>query len=272
MPTVGAARFQRRVGHPKGAAWTIADDVALAEIAAQLALGQWENVVEILRGSGWAEPPAGYAVNGARKLFTVEPGKDPWHRDGWLFQLVSWIAAVEGGKGPVRPPHMIHAHKGVDGLQLLLSSDQSRLKRLIIFEDKATTDPRTTIRDEVWPGFRSLESGDRDQELLSELSSLLLHAPHLDKVAAIDRAIRQKKHRSYRVAITVGETHSSDAGIKRLFAGYKEVVKGRRYRRRAHILHSDDVRAWLARISDYAMEYLDEVEKTASGPEEMTVV
>lgn len=267
MAVISINRLLREKGHPKGSVWLVESDEELGRIAAQLALGQWENVVELLRNSGWPEPPAEYAIAGAKRLFLVPDGKPPWHRDGWLFQLISWVAAVEHGKGPVRAPHIIHAHKGLDGLQLLLSPNGKKLKRIIIFEDKATTNPRDVVRDEVWPSFVQLEQGTRDHELVSELSSLLKYAPHLDRRASIDRVMRFKQNRSYRIAITVGAHHATDAGIKQLFKGYKTVVHGRRFRRRAHILEHEDIRAWLATIAEHALDHLRSIDTNRTEAE-----
>lgn len=142
-------------------------------------------------------------------------------------------------------------------MQLLLTRDGRRAKRLLIFEDKATENPRDKIRDEVWPALKLLEEGERDQELRAELSSLLLRAPHLDKVQAVDRVLNQSNNRSYRVAITVGASHASRAGIQRLFKGYGDVVPGSRFRRRAHVIRKDDLRVWLADIAQKAIEHVE---------------
>jgi hypothetical protein len=117
--------------------------------------------------------PAGrQPVDSAIRMLTVPDGEDPWHRDGWVFQCVSWIVAAESRVGPLRPPQMSHAEKGFDGLQLQLSSDSSRLVRVLVFEDKATENPRKTVRDKIWPELKALEAGDKDNALTAELTYL----------------------------------------------------------------------------------------------------
>jgi len=238
----------------------VIDEEMLARSVAQIAIGQWEHLEKILQTGQWSEATVGYSLAGAVRTLHVPPGSPEWkiwHRDGWVFQAISWIAAVEAGRGPARPPHIAHAEKGFDGLQLLLTRDGSRAKRLIIFEDKASANPRAKILGEVWPALRLLESGDRDHELRSELSALLLQAPHLDKVQAVDRVLNQRRNRSYRVAVTIGASHDSDAGLERLFRGYSDVVQGRRFRRRAHVLRQDELREWLAAIAKSAVDYVE---------------
>ena len=260
MPLIEAVRFRRQDNHPKGAAWLVSDDSLLARGVAQIAIGQWEHLESILQGSRWVDPPVGYSLAGAIKTLSAPPGSPDWlvwHRDGWVFQAISWIAAVETGRGPARPPHIGHAEKGFDGMQLLLTKTGRRAKRLLIFEDKATENPRDKIRDEVWPALQLLEAGERDQELRAELSALLLQAPHLDKVQAVDRVLNQTNNRSYRVAITVGSSHASKAGIQRLFKGFVDVVPGSRFRRRAHVIQKDDLRGWLADIAQDAIAHIE---------------
>lgn len=236
------------------------DDDTLAQGIAQVAMGQWHHLASILRaGHEMSNPSEGYAINGAIATLTAPPGSPEWkihHRDGWLFQVISWIAAVESGRGPTRAPHMSHAQKGFDGLQLLLSRDRSRVKRIVIFEDKATTNPRGQVRDKVWPALVVMEAGERDHELRSELSSLLEQAPNLDPVQAVNQVMMTKANRAYRISVTVGSTQGSRVGIARVFAGYDTVVPGPRFRRRAHVLEVEDLREWMSDLAEKAIEHL----------------
>jgi hypothetical protein len=156
-----------------GDTWTVDDEGVLADQIAHVALGQSLHVQRILTGANIAAPPTtATTAAGAIKLLSVS-GVDPWHRDGWMFQAMSWIAArVKSPDGVIRPPHMIHAHKGFDGLQLELDKDGGVIAA-VIFEDKATDNPRDTIRDEVWPDFKKLEAGENENVLTAEVVALL---------------------------------------------------------------------------------------------------
>ncbi len=113
-------------------------------------------------------------ATGAIRQLTVAEGADPWHRDGWIFQTISWIAAHRTEKGVVvRAPHAIPAHKGFDGMQLRLDEAGKAVTAMVIFEDKATDDPRKTLRTKVWAGIRALEAGQRMPELVQETTSIL---------------------------------------------------------------------------------------------------
>src|SRR5260221_4424986 len=98
--------------------WSINDEGQLAELVARVALGQYRYVLHVLAETDCLPfAPAGTALEGARKLLTATNNKEPWHRDGWLFQVMSWIAAhLQRDADLIAPPHMIHAHKGFDGL------------------------------------------------------------------------------------------------------------------------------------------------------------
>ena len=79
----------------------------------------------------------------------------------------------------IRAPHMILAHKGFDGLQLEVDAATGVVTAAVIFEDKATSNPRQTITNDVWPEFKLLEEGDRENVLTADVSSLLRRAPAL---------------------------------------------------------------------------------------------
>ena len=234
--------------------WSVENDDELAELVAHIALGQYRHVLHILSETDCiAAAPTQSALEGARQLLTVPPGADPFHRDGWLFQVVSWIAArVENETSLIAPPHMQHAEKGFDGLHVHVDQETGRVRTAVICEDKATTNPRQTIRNQVWKEFEALESGVRDNVLAAEVSALLETGADIDPDQAIQQAFWNQA-RAYRVAITVDDTHADADGRRRLFRGYHEVVSGDVSRRRAETLCLDDLRSWMESIAAMAL-------------------
>lgn len=190
-----------------GWSWVVENEDKLAEQVARVALGQFRHVGKILAGLGEVAPVTteDHATD-AIDLLTVEEEQDPWHRDGWIFQTISWIAAHQQRHGAVtRPPHIIKAHKGFDGLQLEMSEDGTSVVGIIIFEDKATDNARGTIRDDVWPGIAALESGKRVNQLTHDVSAALEAQKHFNPNLDVDAAISNilwKDARRYRVSIT----------------------------------------------------------------------
>tara|TARA_R110000850_G_scaffold226105_2_gene351430 strand:+ start:1377 stop:2165 length:789 start_codon:yes stop_codon:yes gene_type:complete len=239
-----------------GATWVVEDEKFLIELIARVAIGQSRVVERILRATGDLPPgfPKG-GFEGAKKLLFADPGGDPYHRDGWIFQIISWIAAhIENNNSQICAPHMIHAHKGFDGL--MVEFDDEGIAYVIISEDKATGKPRSMVRDKVWPEFMEMETGKRDNELIASVTSLLAISGEPNPDAAVASILWGDK-RAYRVAVTVGDQHSTKEGRKKLYKGYEAVVSGDVGKRRAATLHIPNIRTWFSQIAEKASEVID---------------
>ena len=155
------------------------------------------------------------------------------------------------------------ADKGFDGIQLELAENGKSVTAVVIFEDKATTNARPTIRDEVWPGIEDLESGRRVAELTHDVASALeAHQraiPELDVDEAVAN-ILWKQARQYRVSITVDDTHKEPEDRKRLFKDYNQKAQGDLVRRRAETFYVPELRAWM---DDFASRVIDHLEAVA---------
>jgi len=246
-----------------GSRWTVADEDDLAGKIARLALGQARHVEAILTGID-KRPPATRAdtAAGAIKLLTVPKDKPPYHRDGWVFQAMSWIAAHRAEAGAViRAPHMIHAHKGFDGFQLKLDDSGQNITAVVIFEDKATENARSTITGDVWKGIRDLENGQRMNELIPEAGSLLeahqQRFPDLDIDAAVER-IAWEEARYFRVAVTADASHDDDEARAALFKGFDEVAPGLAARRQAETIAIPKLRDWMKAFSLKAIKQIED--------------
>ncbi|PWB98222.1 hypothetical protein [Homoserinimonas hongtaonis] len=238
--------------------WELGDFDALARAIADLALGQWRHVEALLKSaSEWGPISEDYAIDSAINSLTVTTGSDPWHRDGWVFQLISWIAAVEADAGPVRAPQMDQASKGFDGLQLIFDTAGANVSHVLIFEDKATDSPRDTVRDDVWPSFRNLEEGQRNSALSAEVASLLDRVPGIDVPKTVDRIMREPAARAYRVSVTAKSFHADHETLRDLFKGFDEAVAGEPTRRRANVFKVEDLRPWMKELCTCAIELLE---------------
>lgn len=247
-----------------GNRWEVDDLDLLVERVARVAMGQYRHVSRILDGLNVAAPKGSkvHAENAIQKMQVAKNG-DSWQRDGWIFQIISWIAASQqkAGKAILKPPHIFHAHKGFDGIQLEITEDGQSVIALIIFEDKATDNPRSTIREDVWPGIVSMEAGERVAELTHEAAGLLEAQQHvypgMDIDGAVDRILWQDARR-YRVSITTSNTHKKDHARAGLFADYDTTAAGDALRRQAETMHFDDLRAWMA---DFAAKVIIKLEE-----------
>jgi hypothetical protein len=241
--------------------WKIDDETDLARKVAMVALGQYRHVGQILSKIDKKQPPTQKeAAAAAIERLTVPSGVDPWHRDGWVFQTISWIAAHRTEHEIVaRAPHAIPAHKGFDGMQIRLDQKDKSICAVVIFEDKATDSPRKTVRTDVWNGIRSLEMGERMPELIQETTSILeahqQHFPNLDIDKAIE-TILWDEVRYYRVSITTSDSHTKDDDRKKLFKGFDKVAPGVAGRRRADTMHFDELRKWMADFSELSISQI----------------
>jgi hypothetical protein len=243
-----------------GSDWTVTDPDDLAQHIARISLGQYRHVAKVLAATGAStSDPHATAFAGARSLL-ISTQKDPWHRDGWIFQAISWIAAHLQSNGElIAAPHMQHADKGFDGLHLHVDKKTNTITGAVICEEQATENPRDTIRDDVWPEFNEFETGAHDHRLVSEVTQLLETSPDLDPDSAIANVLWNKT-RAYRVSITISDTHNSDVGRARLFKNYEDYVDDDVVRRRAETFYQEDIRGWIVDIVTQSLTALDELE------------
>jgi hypothetical protein len=103
---------------------------------------------------------------------------------------------------------------GFDGLQIELTK-KKKLCGLIIFEDKATDNPRSTITQDVWPELNLLHGDKRQTELMQETTALLQRANVEDPDEVIE-GIVWKNIRRFRVSITGADGHDTNPKLWQL--------------------------------------------------------
>ena len=227
---------------------------------ARVAVGQSAAVEKILHETGCASPDLPTSgLKGARRLLTVPTGASPAHRDGWMFQVISWVAShlqvqQADQKAFIQPPHLIHAQKGQDGL--LIEYADSDVARVVICEDKATRKPRAQIRDRVLPDFANYETGARDNELIAAVA-IMLSRHGLDDAEQIAEDILWDNQRAYRVAVTVAPNRTTTDAQRKLFKGYVGSVPGCVHRRRVELMPLKKLRPWMTALANKALAIVD---------------
>jgi hypothetical protein len=198
-----------------GCTWNVPSVDELAKSIAIIAVGQALHVANILHVAGLgANPTTKGAVKGAIKLLTSSGNIA--HRDGWMFQVMSWLAAqLRTPDALMNTPQMIHAHKGLDGLQVYIDGAE-KVTAVVLFEDKATTKPRSMVLSKVWPEFTEFETGENEHLVAAEVTLLLKGAVHSNPQQAV-ADIMWTQVRRYRLSIT-GE-QSTDESQAALFKG-----------------------------------------------------
>lgn len=238
-----------------GAHWVINDVEALAVLIGRVALGQSRHVVKILKETDGSPNTIQSALTGAQELLSANTEKEAEHRDGWMFQIISWIASYkESPESMIKAPHIIRADKGFDGL--IVEHNDSEIQYVVICEDKATINPRKTVRAKVWPEFAEFQSGARDNQLVEAVTSLI-EQRHPDDADEIVARVFWNEQRAYRVAVTGKSKHSKAKHQSNLFKGFKDVVLGVEDRRRAHVLTLAELRPWMASLADQALVFVE---------------
>jgi hypothetical protein len=235
-----------------GFRWRIQDEQALAQLVAWILEGYYHHAARILAQLDSTRPivPATIKTQ-AISVISLPPKTGDvaarWHRDGLVFQHISWLAALASAPKSIASsiPHLRPAHKGFDALLVPLKNKTTALEGIIICEDKATTNPRNQITQNVWPEIATIEGGERDAELNGELVAILRNHG-IQNLEQIISAAHWLNRKSYRVSITVGDTHEDNDVRRKLFDGFDVCAPGKdNARRRAETLTLTNMRVWM---------------------------
>lgn len=191
-----------------------------------------------------------------------------WHRDGHLFQNVSWVAArLASPVSILAPPHVRQADKGFDGFIIELDEAQKHVLRVVMCEDKASVAPRPLITGSVWKEIASIREGEREDEVSSALNTLLKTVPDLSKEELEDAVdmIFWKKVRQFRVSIATGEDQRGEDDFAHLVGGYADVALGARESRIAGVLPFDHVREGLQQLAQDVIAKLEQIGSAMEG-------
>ncbi|MFC3356120.1 hypothetical protein [Sphingobacterium zeae] len=233
----------------------------LVEQVGLLLLGHHRHIAAVLAAKKRTAPPStDVMIDRAQKQLCPNTDTEVWKRDGWLFQMMTWISVRMEYSGVTlisQAPHTNMAQHGIDGLAIVLTATK-RIEALIIAEDKYTENPRPTLKDQVWPEFKLFEKGEFDSQLVTQISMLLGDVDDEDLETIIKNDIYKKENRVYRAGITPLSTHSTPKKTKRLFNGYDDCVSGaNQIRRQALTFRQADIRQWMVNFSSLIFNFLE---------------
>jgi hypothetical protein len=227
------------------------------------------NVIKAL-DPAWAPPSHAARIATAVAKLTVKSATNPegvplFHRDGLIFEVISWLVATQQATPNtlIRPPHVNATTQGMDGLAIELSASQTSLEKVTIFEDKCSKSPARIFNREVIPSFLQHHSDGRVPELVSTATALIKQA-HLSPVDAVRIAEEVLNHdiRQYQAALAISATHDSEARRKKIFNQYSK-IKGITSSQRiaATFVVNSDVRVWFDQMAAKAVAYLKALEE-----------
>ncbi len=256
--------------HCVGSRWEVSDADYLARVIAIIAMGQAIHAGQIIAKLSPAAPAINKeALRDDAKLRLSIKGdtKDAqdasrWHRDGLIFEAISWIAARQVADGEVllKDPHISATTQGLDGLMIELDEENKEITRVTIFEDKCSADPRRKFRDEVLPAFEAYHRNNRASELVATAAALI--ATKLSGPAATQAAARalDLQYRAYRAALAIESKLDTEEGRAALFKGYEmldEIADDQRIG--ATFVTPTKLRDFFDAMAKQAIAYLDEL-------------
>jgi hypothetical protein len=258
--------------HCVGSRWATADIDQLARVVVMIAMGQATHAAHIISELRPLTPALNIqALRAAAKTRLSIAGKTAaqldvsrYHRDGLLFEAISWVAAQQSttGKALLRDPHLSSTTQGLDGLMIELDATGTGIACTTVFEDKCSEHPRTKFRDEIMPAFLAHHGNARGPDLLAAAAALLQRVG-LNGTQSTEAAARvlDRKYRAYRASLALTNADESLKRRKALFKDYEELSGIDARRRIAGIfITAADLRGWFDKLASAATAYIDSLD------------
>jgi hypothetical protein len=259
-----------------GDRWTVRDVDRLARLIALIAMGQARHAAKIIAelASDSAAITHDALIAAAKEQIRIKgQTKDQkkvsrWHRDGFLFEAISWIAARQQSspRSYLKDPHTKSTTQGIDGLMIEMAGKAPQISRATIFEDKCSENPRAMFRDDVMKSFEDHHNHARAPELVAAASALIAESG-IDGTAATEAAARvlDLAYRRYRAAFVITDKYDSQQHREALFKGYNK-LGGIEAKQRvgATFIIDGDLRDWFDELADRVIKILDGLNRDRS--------
>jgi len=244
----------------EGHEWNITDEDRLAALVADLLLGSHRHVSKILRAlESKKTMSSDQQIDDLVELLNDVPDIKLPHteqykryaRDGWLFQMISWIAIRKMSPNALTAiPHTQPTAKGFDNL--IVEVENGHLVGVIVGEDKATENPRSTVRNLVWPEIKEMEAGHSDSALKSEVTAIVERGGFGEEVDRMLKQVFWEKLRKYRVAVAGPITTHN-----KVFKEFHMKAPGDVTRRHGEVLNLKKLREWFDEFSQKVIVALE---------------
>lgn len=258
--------------HVTGHLWTVDDIHELAKFIAVIALGQAEHAAEIIHELGPVVPVRSRSkyYQEAREQLRIrgttakEVEVSRYHRDGFLFECISWIVAHQaaGENTYLKDPHISSTTQGLDGLIIQMDPVEKVVLHTTICEDKCTQNPREMFRDKVMIAFTEHHQNKRGRDLLANAVALIKQSGLKGTAATLAaEKVHDKTCRTYRAALTVNSDICTAEERQKLFKGYDELTGiSQAQRIGATFIVPGNLRDWFQELADHVIQALDEFE------------
>ena len=110
-----------------------------------------------------------------RLQLQTPPGPQTYHRDGLLFEIISWVVARITGAADevISTSHLKSTQQGLDTIKIGFDPVARNVTRVVIHEQKCTDHPRDEFRDNVLRSFRDWKDHKRDNQLVQAVTNLV---------------------------------------------------------------------------------------------------
>ena len=241
-----------------GDRWEVNDEDYLAQLVGMVAKCEFGHAQSILNGI--TPIPATYPpdVEAAIKqevitALTLGKGADgkeikntaKVHRDGFLFEAISWIVARNNSSSDVlmRDPHINATTQGLDGLMIELNPAHDDVVKTTVMEDKCVEDPQYTFRYKTLPALQYYHANHR--KVLESAGAMLRNAFPPETINSMAAKAIQLSIRNYRASLTIENLSDNQAGRNDIFDYYNRLTGLLQQNRiGCTFLTSDDVREW----------------------------
>ncbi len=240
--------------HCLGSVWTVSDADALAEVCAQILIGRAHHAATILNGvRPLGSPPvmSSELRDCLHRELHPQTRQTIWHRDGLLFEIISWVAArlTATASEAISDPHLKATNQGTDCVKVTINPVTRTVTRATVYEYKCTANWRQLFSQDILAAFQEYLSGKRDNQLAQTAITLLgsLGFTSEERSAAYDELI-QARPLAFQASLTVAPSDFTADQRLALFNGYDSIAVDIADRF-GNTMPLDDVRTWFAGFS-----------------------
>ncbi len=253
-----------------GVVWSVGNLSAIVRLIAVILLGQAQHAARIIAALEPARPAFLHRdlIADAMSQMEIRGGDEDArrasrsHRDGFLFECISWIAARQDADDRtfLKDPHIDPTSHGLDGLIIELHAIEHAVQRAVICEDKCTTSPRRLFRKQVMRTFGEHHANKRARDLVANAAAIIRESG-LDGTESIRAAaaVLEPAIRYYRAALTTNVLNENRR--MRLFRGFEELNGITQAQRIGAMFEVDgDLREWFQSLADLVVASLEELD------------
>jgi hypothetical protein len=183
-----------------------------------------------------------------------ERGTPKWHRDGLLFEAISWIVARKHSSPDalLRDPHITPTTQGLDGLMIELNTEKNDVTATTVFEDKCTERAEHTFSYVTMPALKFHHIEHR--KVLESATTLLRQEFRSGALSSIAAKAIGISVRQYRSSLTIELSEDDQTQRQRVFGKYNELTGVSQSARIAcTLITGSDVRDW---FEDFAKKVI----------------